>query len=156
MDKNAITDSNGRVMVERSVRYELVGVHAGKTIKLGGFQFTDGVCNVPQSAHDNFGRALRNFWSAYPAHEITDEMREASARMEDPATRRERERAEAQARREQAAAQREAESAEPTPSELAASREADGAVAPAANEDPALEPATSSQEKAGRGKGKRK
>jgi hypothetical protein len=43
----------------------LVGPHAGKSIRLGGFVFEDGVADVPHNAETAVG-ILGNFYSAYP------------------------------------------------------------------------------------------
>jgi hypothetical protein len=48
--------------------FHLTGAHAGKTIRLGKYQFTDGKCELSCPAHEMalHARSLERNWSAYP------------------------------------------------------------------------------------------
>lgn len=61
-------------------RFTLVGPHAGQTIKLGKYQFTNGVLVFPGSDKDaeTLANILENFYSAYPDEKLED----AQARFE--------------------------------------------------------------------------
>ncbi len=51
------------------MEFVLVGAHQGRTMKLGGFRFVDGVVDVDAEAKDAHS-LLRNFYQAYPCHEV--------------------------------------------------------------------------------------
>lgn len=48
--------------------FHLTGIHAGKTIRLGKYQFTDGKCQLSCPAHEMalHTRSLERNWAAYP------------------------------------------------------------------------------------------
>ncbi len=49
------------------MEFALVGPHQGKTMKLGGFAFKNGVTEVPDEARDA-QNLLQNHYSCYPSH----------------------------------------------------------------------------------------
>jgi hypothetical protein len=56
--------------VERTIPYQLVGAMKGKSGKFFGFKFVDGKAMIPESAHANCGRVLRDDFAAMPVVEL--------------------------------------------------------------------------------------
>lgn len=55
------------------MQFQLTGVNQGKTLRVGGFLFEDGSCEVPENNQDGLAAArnlLGNFYEAYPASEL--------------------------------------------------------------------------------------
>ena len=57
-------------------KFILIGPNAGKTVTLGGFAFTDGVCEVSEADAEKGTAFLAEYHSAYPQELAADKQAE--------------------------------------------------------------------------------
>jgi hypothetical protein len=57
-------------------KFILIGPNKNKAISLGGFAFTDGVCEVAESDADKVAAYLAEYYSAYPHDVAADKQAE--------------------------------------------------------------------------------